>query len=210
MLNCIFTEQISADVAEAFLKDEMDLAVKFRKPSGELMGYAWLHNNGEESMIKLKDGSSFLIYSPKFTNILSEKLYDIAISPKADPTKSKDVSVEVSFVKTSDGKVKVSGKTNLPDEMELMISLRNKTSGFFAEDKVSVLNGKFESAGFSNRGISLPAGNYEVSISSPLPDLEPASVTSVIGKNGENLTGEFIKSSMGSNMVKFEKQLELN
>jgi hypothetical protein len=210
ILNCIITEQISSDTAETFLKDQMDLALKFRKPSGELMGYVWLQNNGEESMVKLKDGSSFLIYSPKLTNIFSEKLYDAAIAPKADPTKSIHVSIEISFVKTPDGKVKISGKANLPDKMELMVSLRNGTSGYFAQDKVSVLNGMFESAGFSNLGVSLPVGLYEVNISSPLPDLEPSSVTSVIGKNGENLTGEFVESSMGSNMVKFEKQLELN
>ncbi|HSY75038.1 MAG TPA: hypothetical protein VK810_06180 [Dongiaceae bacterium] len=209
-LNCIFTDQISVDKAEEFLMEQTKMALKFQQPSGQLMAYAWLQTNGDESMIQLKDGSDFLIFDPKLNKILTEKAYSIAIAPKPNSNGRIDVSFDVSLIKTPDGKVKISGKTNLPDEMELMLSLRNKASGYFAQDKVSVLNGKFESAGFSKQGDSLPVGNYDVSVSSPLPDLEPASVTSVIGKNGENLTGEFMESSMGSNMVNFEKQLALN
>jgi hypothetical protein len=209
-LNCIFTEQTGADKAEEFLMEQTKLALKFQQPPGELMAYAWLQTNDDESMIQLKDGSDFLIFDPKLNKILTEKAYSIAIAPKPNTNGEINVSFEVSLIKTPDGKVKVSGKTNLPGQMELMVSLRNKAAEYFAQDKVSVLNGKFESAGFSNLGVSLPVGRYEVSISSPLPDLEPVSVRNVIGKSGENLTGEFIESWMGSNMVKFEKQLELN
>jgi hypothetical protein len=208
-LNCIFTEPISAEKAEEFLLAQTKLALKFQQPPAELMAYAWLQTNGDQSMIQLKDGSEFLIFSPKLNEILTEKAYSVAIAPKPNPTSGIDVSFEVSLVRSPDGKVKVFGKTNLPDQMQLLISIGDKSSGYTAQDNVTVVKGRFESNGFSNLDAPLPAGQYDVSINSGLPGIQTDDVKNVIGKDGENLTGQFVKSWMGSNMVNFEKQLEL-
>src|SRR5271170_2797755 len=107
-LNCIFTDRISADKAEEFLMEQTKMALKFQQPSGELMAYAWLQTNDDESMIQLKDGSEFLIFDPKLNKILTEKAYSIAIAPKPNSNSGIEVSFDVSLIKTPDGKVKVS------------------------------------------------------------------------------------------------------
>jgi hypothetical protein len=210
ILNCVFTKPISAGKAEDFLNGQIKLALKFQQPSSDLTAYAWLHTNDGESLIPLTDGSDFLIFNPKANKIFTEKAYSIAMAPRPDSNKVINISFDVSLVRTSGGKVKVLSKTDLPDQMLLTVSLRNQVSGYSAQDNVSVLNGNLESSGFDNSGVSLPAGQYDVSIYSPLPDLQPASIKEIIGKNGENLTGAFVNSWMGGNMVKFEKKLELN
>jgi hypothetical protein len=193
-LNCLFTKPLSPDIAEDFLMVQTKLALKFQQPAGDLMAYAWLHTNENESMMELPDGSTFLIYSSKLNKILTEKAYSAAIAPKPNPNAGIDVSFEVSLVRSPDGEVKVFGKTNLPDQMELLVSLKDKTSGYTGEDNVSVIKGQFESEDFTNSGASLPAGQYEVSINSGLPGIQPDDVKNVIGKNGENLTGQFVKA----------------
>ena len=98
-------------------------------------------------------------------------------------------ALDVRLERTASGKVQVVGDTSLPDEMRLLIGLRNPYTSYFAQDKVTVSSGGFKSAAFSNRGAALPAGTYEVSVSSPFPSLQPASVRSAIGQNGERLSG---------------------
>jgi hypothetical protein len=210
ILNCVFTKPISAGRAEIFLNDQIKLALKFQQPSSDLTAYAWFHTNNDESVIQLADGSDFLIFSPKANKVFTEKSYSIAMAPRPDSNKAINISFDVSLVRTSDGKVKVSGKTNLQDQILLTASLRNKVSGYFDQNNVSVLKGKLESSGFDNSGALLPSGQYDVSIYSPLPDVQLANIKEIIGKNEENLTGAFVKSWMGENEVKFEKQLALN
>lgn len=110
-------------------------------------------------------------------------------------------ALDVSLVKASGGKIEVAGETNLPDGMQLMISLRNPNTDYFAQDKVTVNEGRFRSAAFSNRGAALPSGTYEVSISSPLPRLQPSSVRAAIGENGEGLKGPVVVEEDGKRRI---------
>jgi hypothetical protein len=98
-------------------------------------------------------------------------------------------ALDVSLTRAVGGTIKVIGETKLPDGMALMIDLRIPDLNYFAQDKVTVNDGGFRSAAFSNHGAALPSGAYEVSISSPLSYLQPSPVRAIIGENGEGLKG---------------------
>ena len=197
IINALFTMRPNADQAETFLRSELERSVKYSDHKGDIMAYAWV---GEDTVM-LKDGSKFLIRVAKTGKIIREKDYWASQIPPPDPGKSKEASIEVQLEKNSSGHVRISGTTNLPNKMDLMVDLRNRLIGYFAQDKVTVASWNFMSAWFSNRGNSLPSGEYEVTISSPLPTFQPESVQKIIGKNGENLSGKVVKSMLGSNVI---------
>ncbi len=95
--------------------------------------------------------------------------------------------------------------TNLPDNTELMLSLRsgdyNTDNNFTAQTKVKVKDGKAYDNGFSNKGEKLK-GDYDLSVSMSLPKLQDESVRKVIGEHGEYMTGNAVqKSSVGDDNV---------
>jgi hypothetical protein len=197
IINVLFTMRPNADQAETFLRSELERSVKYSDHKGDIMAYAWV---GEDTVM-LKDGSKFLIRVSKTGKIMREKDYWASQMPPSDPAKSKEASIEIQLETNSSGHVRVLGTTNLPNKMDLMVDLRNRSIGYFAQDKVTIANGNFTSAWFSNRGNSLPSGKYEVTISSPLPTFQPESVQKIIGKNGENLSGKVVKSMLGSKVI---------
>ncbi len=204
VINIIFSAPVSSDLAEKFLRQEINRAVNYAAPWAEILAYAWVRSSPNaiaEDNVKLGDGSSFLVYSPKTKRILTEKEYNLARRPKAERGKAINVSIDLHLERNPIGKVRVAGRTNLPDGMRLMIGLRNTAIAYFAQDKVSVISGAFKSSWFSNRGRALPPGTYGVEVSSPIADLQPDSVKRIIGKNGQNLSGNMIVTSFGSNRI---------
>lgn len=97
----------------------------------------------------------------------------------------------------------VNGQTNLPDDTELMISVRRKESNYWAEDKVKVAGGKFRSQKFSQKGGDLNPGKYSVEVLMPLPGVQSDGVRSVIGEHGEDLIGPLVKHEELGNLVKY-------
>jgi hypothetical protein len=167
------------------------------------MAYAWLETNptaGSEEMIKLPDGSNFLIYSLKTKQVQTEKQYDTSKQKPPQVGKGINVDMSLEIERGADGRVRILGTTNLPHGMTLMIDLRKVGTKYFAQDKAEVINGRISTIWFSDGGKPLPAGVYEISVSSPLPALQPAAVRAAIGQTGENLSGP-IRTSMGSKMV---------
>jgi hypothetical protein len=104
-------------------------------------------------------------------------------------------NLEVKLTRDANGKIYISGNTTLPNEMNLMISLRSERGEYFGQDKVVVRSGKYKTSGFSNKGSALPGGNYKVSISSPLMSLQPASVKQRLGESGREIPKEIRKKS---------------
>lgn len=203
VLNITVNKKLTSAEAERLLKDELQRAVSLFPPKGDVMAYAWLETNpapGSEEMIKLPDGSTFLIYSPKTKQVQTEKQYDT--SKFKQPVAGKGINVDASLEleRGADGRVRIFGGTNLPHGMVLMLDLRKVGTKYFAQDKVEVINGRIVSEWFSDGGKPLPSGTYEIGISSPLPALQPVAVRAVIGQDGENLVGP-IMTSMGSKMV---------
>lgn len=115
----------------------------------------------------------------------------------ASPTIEKmadDVILNAKAIKTEDGRVIVTGETNLPTDTELMISLSNEATGFFAQDTTAVVAGKYQ-AGPLGAKSGLTDGLYEIEITMPVPAVQPKSVQAAIGEQGEYLFGPLIKDS---------------
>lgn len=197
VINAIFASRPNPEQAENFLREELERSVKYARHRSDIMAYAWV---GDDP-VRLQDGSAFLIRVAKTGKVMREKAYWAAQMPQPDPAKSAEVSIEIQLERDSRGKVRVVGGTNLPSRMKLMVGLRNPATGYFGQDKVSVANGSFTTDWFSDRGSRLPAGLYEVSLSSPLAALQPAGVRKVIGKSGENLSGKMVTTSFGSKVI---------
>jgi len=83
------------------------------------------------------------------------------------------------------------GKTNLPDGMELMLTV-TKPGVTFSQDKVTVVNGGFTSSQFSASGGKYSPGRYDLVVSMGMAELQPASVRAVIGERGEKMRGRFV------------------
>jgi hypothetical protein len=103
------------------------------------------------------------------------------------------VSLEVS-TEQNDGKLSVSGKTNLPEETRIAISISTQLFGetISAFEKVPVRNGAFRTnSPLSYKKAALPSATYKLSVSMPVFG-QPTSVQEIIGKNGSNLTGDTV------------------
>lgn len=98
-------------------------------------------------------------------------------------------------------------ETNMPDETVLMLTLSNgdynTDNAFTAQTKVTVIDGKATSEGFSNKGEAL-SGDFDLSISMSLPSLQSDAVRAVIGENGEHMQGNLVETSTvgSSNTIK--------
>lgn len=100
----------------------------------------------------------------------------------------------------------ISGETNLPDQSELLISIRRDSNGYYAQDTVKVLAGKFHSQQFSNHHSDLMPGQYTVMVSLSLPyDVAPA-FRPVFGLHGEKLKGRLVKHQLSNVYVEYQKR----
>jgi len=205
ILNVILNRRLEAAAAERILREELQRAVILFPPKGEIMAYALSETeaaSGSEQRIALPDGSNFLIYSPNSKRIQTEKQYSASREKPPQLGKGLNVELHLEIERGNDGRVRIVGKTNLPNGMTLMLGLRDTASKYFAQDKVEVLNSQFVSAWFSEGGKPLRPSTYQISVSSPLPDLQPQAVRARIGEKGENLSGS-VRSWMGSKMIEY-------
>lgn len=162
--------------------------------------------------------------------------------PKPEPPTQKqeqaenstiDVQINHKVESLGGGKYKVSCTTNLPDGMELDVTLTNQWNirkqlgigenadanklsydkaqklnlmTFTAQDKVTVKDGKFE---VTLGGDKLIPGDYDLEISSALTKLQKdENVKKRLGEKGENLTGKNVTESMGSKTVHFSAKVK--
>jgi endonuclease YncB( thermonuclease family) len=106
-----------------------------------------------------------------------------------------------------DGKVSFIIKSNLPDNVVLMLTLKDKDST--RQTKVTLKDGTAESEKFSNNGEAL-VGRYKLSVTMGYPNLQDDTVTAIIGINGEFLIGDLVKkSSLGdANFIEADFEME--
>lgn len=103
------------------------------------------------------------------------------------------VALDVQVPEKEEGPHLIRGTTNLPDGTSLMVSINSKSApGDSFQSKVTVQGGKFKAGPFGKGG-QLPLGHYEVDVTMLIPTVQDASVQAVIGKKGENLTGNLGK-----------------
>jgi hypothetical protein len=113
---------------------------------------------------------------------------------------------KVTLSATTEGNEKpaVVGRTNLPDDTELMVTIKRSESGYMAQGKARVASGGFRAGPFSQRGAPLNPGTYTLEISMPIAAVQRPSVRSVIGRDGSNLEGPLaIQSTFGGRVVEY-------
>ncbi len=76
---------------------------------------------------------------------------------------------------------------------------------YFAQDEVTVTNGRFTSAQFDDRGRPLSPGPYRASVLMPYPRTQPSGVRAVIGKRGERLRGVLVKRDAFGAIVEVQR-----
>ncbi len=112
-------------------------------------------------------------------------------TPKPTST-PQPIDVEFSVnVRTESGKVHFDVETNLPDGMQFMFTVEG-SDGILGQSNAEVKAGTMSVGPFSQKGEPYPPGEYTVSISSPLLQLQPPEVQLVLGESGENVRGEYV------------------
>jgi hypothetical protein len=109
------------------------------------------------------------------------------------------VTLSADLDKGPDGRARVVGKTNLPNGVELTVTLRDDVSNYQGQDSVYVTDGFFVSNWFSFHGEPLPAGTYEIVVVSPHPRKDQSeTLRELIGEEGENLLGALSTTEWGA------------
>ena len=118
----------------------------------------------------------------------------------------------VTMTASSDGNEKptISGTTNLPDGVDLMVTISRKESSYMAQDKVKVSGGKFHTVSFSQNNGALNSGTYSLEIGTPMASVMPPKTWPVIGNDGEKLEGPLVKkASFGGKLVKYKTTFKI-
>lgn len=90
---------------------------------------------------------------------------------KEDPVEEPEVYETETEINFHSGSMTVSGRTNLPEDEEVIISVSNKEIDYVATDTQTVDgSGIYSSAAFSKQGEPLPAGEYTVKVKSKVGD----------------------------------------
>ncbi|ABS40128.1 PIN-like domain-containing protein [Clostridium botulinum] len=133
------------------------------------------------------------------------------------PEKGKEVEVNFDFeVERPEGKyVQIKGTTTLPQDTDLMFSLVNTDLNYHANSKVKVSEGNCFISDIFKKGSNpetnaLPSGKYKLEIVVPIANVQPDTVKVILGKNGRNLTGQYVSyDSIMGNTVTFLKRFSL-
>ncbi|MCK4739807.1 MAG: hypothetical protein KAT46_07640 [Deltaproteobacteria bacterium] len=104
------------------------------------------------------------------------------------------VSIEAKAVLTSEGRVSVSGESNLPDGTALMVSLIDEKAEGHGQDETSISNGQF-TAGPLGAKSGLKPARYVINITMPMPNFQPEHVKKIIGDKGQYLIGSLVRRS---------------
>lgn len=106
-----------------------------------------------------------------------------------------EVTIDVDTERDSQGRLRISGTTNLPDQTRLSFSLSQATTNFLAQDSGEVVKGRFESSWFSRQGGPLTAGVYEVGVTVPIYNTQPESVQRRLGPGLELMRGPLVEQA---------------
>lgn len=121
-------------------------------------------------------------------------------------------ALDVTMNVKSDGDEKptISGQTNLPDETELIVGIHLIGGEYFAQSEATVKGGQFSAGKFSDSDSALTSGLYTIEVSAGLAAVQPDSVQSVFGKEGQNLKGQYVKTlGVGGAYVNFSTKMKL-
>lgn len=119
-----------------------------------------------------------------------------------------NVTMDLEIVENQ-GRVEFIGKTNLPDETEIMVTLTNY-NGYKGQDETYIQDGSFTAGPFSDKDFALPNGTYNVRITTPIARLQPDSVKKILGDKGVNLVGDLITyDSTFGNLLEYNESFDI-
>ena len=142
------------------------------------------------------------------TAVSSETPPEISSSEAPTPKLDQDVRLGLMIDDVDKRRPVLTGSTNLPDGTRLMTSVQNESSGFRAQDSVSVDNGRFKAGPFGPAA-GLQPGTYIAEAFMPLPRVQSDTVRSVIGENGEHLLGPLVQKSSSGVTVSVEREFSI-
>lgn len=104
--------------------------------------------------------------------------------------------------------LRIEGKTNLPSGTELMLSIQR--GPVVGGTKVAVQSGRFSADVYPRQGQPIPSGNYEVEVSTPLVDLQPAPVKAALGPNYGAVTGPLVVDGLfGGKIIEYATKVQI-
>ncbi|GGX91769.1 hypothetical protein GCM10007160_19070 [Litchfieldella qijiaojingensis] len=127
--------------------------------------------------------------SEEVESAASEANTDTEVSPFPEP-----VDVTATGVQRPDGRLRVEGRTNLPDATELVVIVERRASGVRWRIRTSVNDGHFLAEPLGP-GSGLPRGEYSITVSMQPASVQPGKVRAVIGEQGEYLRGPLTSES---------------
>ncbi|MDR5859380.1 hypothetical protein FZZ93_05915 [Halomonas eurihalina] len=102
-----------------------------------------------------------------------------------------DVALGVSVRLDETSRLRVEGTTNLPPDTRLRVMAQRNASGVSWRESVVVEEGGF-AAGPFGPGSGLPEGAYRIRVTMPPISVQPVSVQSRLGRQGEHLGGPLV------------------
>jgi len=105
--------------------------------------------------------------------------------------------------------IRVHGRTNIFDNAELLIGLKNETTGYSGQCKSIVLGNTFVSDWFSSKGMKLVSGNYNISFFLSLPTVQDSQFVDRAGLEYENLTGDLVRREGVGPVLEFTSNYHL-
>jgi hypothetical protein len=103
----------------------------------------------------------------------------------------------------------IDGQTNLPDNTDLMISIKRNESSYGGQAKVKVTGGKFHAGPFTQKGAPFNPGIYTLLVTAPYAPTQPSSVQSIIGGHGENISGNLVKKGSLGKLVEYKTTFKI-
>lgn len=103
------------------------------------------------------------------------------------------VRLDFDVERDASGRARIVGTSNLPDGTVLSYSICDVAKTFLGQDEGAVYAGRFESTWFSFRGERFPSGRYEVGVTVPFRNAQPAEVKAVLGENLERMEGPLVE-----------------
>lgn len=110
------------------------------------------------------------------------------------PVLTDPVEITAEVEQRSDQRLRVTGRTNLPDGTELSIVVERQASGVRWRHIASVENERFAAEPFGP-GSGLPEGEYVLTVSVRPAGVQPDAVREIIGGRGEHLSGDLVSES---------------
>ena len=105
------------------------------------------------------------------------------------------VEIDAFVSMTKDARIQVNGTSNLPDKTALLITVTNDKLSYRAQDKATILNGKFSAGPFGKNG-PLEFGDYSIEVVMPVSSVQPKEVQEIIGDSGQYLKGNGVVDSL--------------